>query len=822
MHTIIPPGRLTKSKLPHKQEKVLLITPPSPFLLDERVFLSLGILKIAAMLESAGHLVEVLDLSGVQNYEEVCEIHASQTDAGFVGITITTPQLPSAVRIVERIRKVRPELRIIAGGPHPTLVHSAVKLEMKAGRIGRAHSALEKLQSIFDVVVSGDGEFAIFQAISENTPKVIDADIPGGGLFMSSKDYETTPPPARHLVDLQSYKYSIEGHKATTLIAQLGCPYGCNFSLSGDSLVLTNHGFERMDSLVSGEGHEEICDHGHSVRVYPIDRKVYTANGLFSAESIVDEGMKKVFNVVLENGIEIKATEEHPFYVVEGDELVWKELHEIKVGDYLAYKIPDFQWPESYVKFGKSDVGFSTPNVNEEIGWLLGYTTGVDCFDGGSINSSNKHIFLNSLGISPTDIHIPDSIKKSPRSVVKAFVNGILHINPTKSVRTPKRDFAYELSNLILMLGNVPNIRKIRELDSISYEVSMMSDSRLTELRKTNDLTSQGLICLKVESISSHGVERIFDLRVPEEHNYLASGVVSHNCGGRNSKMLRSIRTRSTASILKEIEDLHLEHGYTGFNFFDDELNVNKSMIELMDGIALLQIRLGVEFRLRGFVKAELFNDKQAEAMYKAGFRWILSGFEAAHPRILENINKKATVEDNTRVLEIAKRHNLKVKALMSVGHAGETEESILAVRDWLLKVKPDDFDCTIITTYPGTPYFDEAIPHETLPGVWTYTNKKSGDKLHSYDVDYTVTADYYKGDPSGGYHSYVFTDHLSAERIVELRDLVENEVRNKLNIPFNPGAPGITYEHSMGQGKIPSMILRATKQLDTHGLIKL
>ncbi len=43
--------------------RVCLITPPSIFLLDERVFMTLGILRVAAALEGAGHEVEMLDLS---------------------------------------------------------------------------------------------------------------------------------------------------------------------------------------------------------------------------------------------------------------------------------------------------------------------------------------------------------------------------------------------------------------------------------------------------------------------------------------------------------------------------------------------------------------------------------------------------------------------------------------------------------------------------------------------------------------------------------------------------------------------------------------
>ena len=50
-------------------------------------------------------------------------------------------------------------------------------------------------------------------------------------------------------------------------------------------------------------------------------------------------------------------------------------------------------------------------------------------------------------------------------------------------------------------------------------------------------------------------------------------------------------------------------------------------------------------------------------------------------------------------------------------------------------------------------------MPHASLPDVWTYTHPKTGDRLHAREVDYTVCADYYKGDPNGGYRSFVFTD---------------------------------------------------------------
>jgi radical SAM superfamily enzyme YgiQ (UPF0313 family) len=471
--------------------------------------MTLGILRVAAALEGAGHEVEMLDLSGIENYEEVIRLHAKSSKAEVYGITSTTPQMPAAFRVTQALRQARPQARIILGGPHITLINAAYKGELSRKTPGRAAAAMAQMIDAYDVLVPGDGEDAVFEAIKPGAPKVIDADDPKSPLFLTNQRLNELPFPARHLVEAKSYRYSIDGVPAMSMIAQLGCPFACGF------------------------------------------------------------------------------------------------------------------------------------------------------------------------------------------------------------------------------------------------------------------------------------------------------------CGGRESPMLRRVRTRSTENVVKELVFLHNTYGVEGFMLYDDELNVNPKMVELMNQITDEQKRRGVQWRLRGFIKSQLFNDEQAEAMHRAGFRWILTGFESGSPRILQNINKRATREENTRCIEIARRHGLKVKALMSIGHPGESEETILETRDWLLETKPEEFDVTIITTYPGTPYYDRAVRHPTLPNIWTYTYNETGDRLHAYEVDYTQVSDYYKGDPDGGYKAYVYTDHLSAAKLVSLRDQVERDVRRILNIPFNPGRPAQRFEHSMGQ--LPASILKAT-----------
>jgi len=451
--------------------RVTFIIPDSGFLLDQLVFPTLGVLKVAAVLERDGIAVSVLDLSGVSDMPAAFAAHDARYGVSDVyGVTATMPQMPEAAAIATQ--------------------------EQKRGERSRASVAMDELTSLFDVVVCGDGEHAIAVALADEAPQIVDADDMKSPLFLTNADLDAAPFAARHLINIRRYHYLIDGRESQSTIAQLGCPYACNF------------------------------------------------------------------------------------------------------------------------------------------------------------------------------------------------------------------------------------------------------------------------------------------------------------CGGRRSPFLRKIRTRSSERVIAEMRHLYETYGTTGFMFYDDELNVNRQFLDLLAQINGLQDDLGVDFRLRGLIKSELLTPEMAHAMYRAGFRQLLVGFESGSPRILQNIDKKATRDENTRCVEMLHSAGIKVKALMSIGHAGETPETVQASRDWLLAVAPDDFDVTIITVYPGTPYFDDAVVDAA--GIWTYADKKTGDRLHAFPVDHLTDVNFYKGVP-GSYKSFVYTDALSPDDLCHLRDGLEFDVRAKLQIPYPTGPSETQYEHSMG-----------------------
>ena len=186
--------------------RVCLIIPGSPFLLDERVFMSLGILKVAAMLESRGLPVRVVDLSGVLDSEAEISRQILRDPAECWGLTATSPQLPAAMTIAATIRRLHPAGRIILGGPHVTLTHTAAKREAKLGAPGRAGRSLQPLLDAFDVLVCGDGELAVFEALKPGAPKVIDADDPKSSLFLTNAVLEETPWPAPSIPPPRSFR----------------------------------------------------------------------------------------------------------------------------------------------------------------------------------------------------------------------------------------------------------------------------------------------------------------------------------------------------------------------------------------------------------------------------------------------------------------------------------------------------------------------------------------------------------------------------------------------------------------------------------------
>ena len=179
-------------------KRICLVSLPSPFLIDEKVFPPLGLL----------YLTSALKYQGIEAHVHDGTIESIPRGFSHYGIGATTPQFPLAVKALKHIKEHNFKSTVIVGGPHATVDPESCR---NAG---------------FDSIVVGQGEIGLYLAMVYNCD------------LISTK----APPyiaPDRTAIDIKSYQYLIDGRLATSVMTSRGCPYNCAFCCksTGKSII---------------------------------------------------------------------------------------------------------------------------------------------------------------------------------------------------------------------------------------------------------------------------------------------------------------------------------------------------------------------------------------------------------------------------------------------------------------------------------------------------------------------------------------------------------------------------------------------------------
>ncbi|MFH1996804.1 MAG: radical SAM protein [Candidatus Omnitrophota bacterium] len=194
----------------------------------------LGLAYIAAVLERAGHSVQIIDRDvllrkNALDFEKTDELTSAMVDdfgSEIVGITATTPNIPDAYHVAKMLKQKDPGRRIVLGGPHAS---------------GEPELTLKECRDI-DIVVRGEGEFTLLD-IAQNRPlnEIAGITYRDGERLLSTPDRELIkniddlPLPARHLLDMEFYTRPSRftsrnlSLRTTSIFTARGCPYRCSF-----------------------------------------------------------------------------------------------------------------------------------------------------------------------------------------------------------------------------------------------------------------------------------------------------------------------------------------------------------------------------------------------------------------------------------------------------------------------------------------------------------------------------------------------------------------------------------------------------------------
>ena len=202
--------------------KVVLVNPPQ---LTRYPQPPMGLSLIAAVLEKEGYQVSVLDANASRLKLEDIVPYAAGAD--IVGLTAMTPTINAAISIAQQLKLANPDLVIILGGAHGTLLPE----ETLAGA------------PQVDVVVRGEGEETIIDLLRALENKQPLDDVPGISYRKDSEtvstlerstniDLDSLPFLAYHLLPWQRYKPHPPHGRAlpfAAVITSRGCPYKCSF-----------------------------------------------------------------------------------------------------------------------------------------------------------------------------------------------------------------------------------------------------------------------------------------------------------------------------------------------------------------------------------------------------------------------------------------------------------------------------------------------------------------------------------------------------------------------------------------------------------------
>jgi radical SAM superfamily enzyme YgiQ (UPF0313 family) len=138
--------------------------------------------------------------------------------------------------------------------------------------------------------------------------------------------------------------------------------------------------------------------------------------------------------------------------------------------------------------------------------------------------------------------------------------------------------------------------------------------------------------------------------------------------------------------------------------FYDETFTLDFSWIEKLCWILR---RSGIKRKFRCSTRADRLTPEIAKILKSSGFEEVCVGVESGSQIILNNLNKKVTVQQNSLAVDICRKVGLKFKAFIMLGSPGETLETMEETYNWLANKKPDSVGLYMYTPLPGSDIFE-------------------------------------------------------------------------------------------------------------------
>jgi radical SAM superfamily enzyme YgiQ (UPF0313 family) len=189
--------------------KIVLITPPSDCVNDDRTEPSLGLLYVASTLRNSGYdNVSIYDMSGSKSDLEIKDKLTNIPDAEIYGVNCFCTNYKYAKDVIKHIREHNKSAYIGIGGPNPSGIPEFTYSDSGA-----------------DVVIVGEGEDAFKGCIDSLLHK---NKISGIVEETGRQDIDSYAFPARDLVNIKTYSRELLGKPTLAILSSRGRIHNCS------------------------------------------------------------------------------------------------------------------------------------------------------------------------------------------------------------------------------------------------------------------------------------------------------------------------------------------------------------------------------------------------------------------------------------------------------------------------------------------------------------------------------------------------------------------------------------------------------------------
>ncbi|MCX7747710.1 MAG: B12-binding domain-containing radical SAM protein [Clostridia bacterium] len=194
----------------------------------------------------------------------------------------------------------------------------------------------------------------------------------------------------------------------------------------------------------------------------------------------------------------------------------------------------------------------------------------------------------------------------------------------------------------------------------------------------------------------------------------------------------RRWRKRSPKNIVDEIEFLNKEYGYEFIDFSDDIFTLDQAWaIDVCKEI----IRRNVHISWNCCTRVDAVSQELLTWMKNAGCLFTAFGIESFSAKVLDAVNKKVTKEKILKACEVCNNVDMNIEFLLIVGSPGETDETIGETVELIETVKPFAVAPSILTIFPGTQIYRDAVRDGFIDDSYWLTEKPCPYDTREHDI---------------------------------------------------------------------------------------